>query len=166
MWNIVMSLFCMFLIVFAVNKISEGEISIGILLCTVSGIMIPMHFKACCSVFCQIIYIYEDRVVYKSVSGHKVVKFSNAFMMVNCPKYAGGKVLYFTESGEQNSFINRLITIFLIGRVMIIHIWMLSDSDYTKLEKLLSDLSRRPEFTFQSIGGLQPFYLPNRSEAT
>jgi hypothetical protein len=158
LWNVFMTFFCILSVIFAASKIAHGDISVGILFIIAFGTLIPRELTVCGSAFGGNLVIYQDRIVQKGAFGQKTVRFSKAYTKVNSPKFAGGPVLYFTES-RQNSKLKRLRTIYFLNDVMIIHLWMLPDTEVHKLVKLLSNLSGRPESAFQPIQCLlQPFY--------
>ena len=146
------------MVFFAASKIARGDYFVGILLFIACGGLIPMYSKVCFSSFGEKVTIYQDRIIQKNAFGCKTIMFANALSMVHNPKFAGGPVLFFTEN-PQNSLFNRLKTIFILSNVMIIHIWMLSDTELQRMAKLLSDLSGHPDSAFRSLGGYQPFYL-------
>lgn len=158
LWNIFMMLFCVLAVSFAISKMSQGDFSVGLLFFFTCGLLIPATVKFFSSAFGGDVYIYENCILQKSALGQKTVSFSNAFIKINSPKFAGGRVHYFTES-EQDNLLARLKTILFISDVMIIHLWMLTDAELQKLIKLLSNLSGQPESTFQPIQyAFQPFY--------
>lgn len=167
LWNIFMMLFCVLAVSFAASKMAHGDYSVGLLFFFASGFLIPATVKFFSSAFGGDLYIYQNCILQKGALGQKTVNFSKAFIKINSPKFAGGRVLYFTES-EQSKLFARLKTILFLSDVMIIHLWMLTDAELQKLIKLLSNLSGQPESTFQPIQySFQPFYKDqNESEVS
>jgi hypothetical protein len=157
LWNLFMTIFAIFILTISIDKISVGGSSIWIVFFLLCGTMLPRCMRACCSSFAGSIAVYRDRIVQRNIFLPKTVRFSDAFSMVDSPKYAGGPVLYFTGKCP-NSFLRRLGTILLLNNVMIIHIWMLSDAEVQRLASTLSELSGRPNSAFSTIGSFQPFY--------
>jgi hypothetical protein len=158
LWNLFMAVFCILMVFFAISKIARGDYFVGMLFIFACGGLIPMYSKACLSSFGGKVTIYQDRIIQENAFGSKTIKFSNALLMIHNPKFAGGPVLFFTET-PQYSLLNRLRTILILSKVMLIHIWMLSDTEMQRMAKTLSNLSGRPDSAFSSLGGYHPFYL-------
>ena len=161
LWNGFMTVFCLCMLLFFGGKIADGDHAILIMgffiLCI---LLIPTYVRGCSSAFAGDICIYQDRIVQFNFIRNKEIKFCNAFFMVHYPTFAGGKVLYFTNSNYLSP-LKRLLAVLLLKNVMLFHLWMLPDDEELKLIRLLSDLSARTESDIRQPGIFKSFYPYN-----